>query len=66
MNKAKVTTTLKKHNTIGIDLVAMCVNDLIVARATFFLDYHASGKPDIDVAKSVVGGIQGAEQAVPW
>ena len=57
--KLKLATTLKKHNTIGIDLVAMCVNDLIVcgAEPLFFLDYYASGKLDIDVAKSVVEGI---------
>ena len=57
--KLKLATTLKKHNTIGIDLVAMCVNDLIVcgAEPLFFLDYYASGKLDIDVAKSVVKGI---------
>ena len=57
--KLKLATTLKKHNTIGIDLVAMCVNDLIVcgAEPLFFLDYYASGKLDINVAKSVVEGI---------
>ena len=57
--KLKLATTLKKHNTIGIDLVAMCVNDLIVcgAEPLFFLDYYASGKLDIGVAKSVVEGI---------
>ena len=57
--KLKLATALKKHNTIGIDLVAMCVNDLIVcgAEPLFFLDYYASGKLDIDVAKSVVEGI---------
>ncbi|NQY51383.1 MAG: phosphoribosylformylglycinamidine cyclo-ligase [Piscirickettsiaceae bacterium] len=47
------------HNTIGIDLVAMCVNDVIVlgAEPLFFLDYYATGKLDIDIAESVVQGI---------
>jgi phosphoribosylformylglycinamidine cyclo-ligase len=47
------------HNTVGIDLVAMCVNDLICNFGTpsFFLDYYATGKLEVDVATSVVRGI---------
>ena len=47
------------HNTVGIDLVAMCVNDLLCNFGTpsFFLDYYATGKLDVNVATSVVAGI---------
>lgn len=57
--KLKVAEMLGKHDTIGQDLVAMCVNDLIVAGAKplFFLDYYATSKLNIDIATSVIGGI---------
>ncbi len=55
-----------KHNTIGIDLVAMCVNDIIVGGATplCFLDYFSVGKLDLDVATEIVEGIaEGCRQS---
>ena len=64
--KLKLAMDFGIHNTIGIDLVAMCVNDLIVtgAEPLFFLDYLATGKLDVDAAAQVIEGIgEGCKQA---
>ena len=64
--KLKLAMELDKHDTIGIDLVAMCVNDLIVqgAEPLFFLDYYATGHLDVETASDVVRGIsEGCLQA---
>ncbi len=57
--KLKLAMDMNKHDTIGIDLVAMCVNDLIVqgAEPLFFLDYYATGKLDVDNGVDIVKGI---------
>ncbi|MGB8377211.1 MAG: phosphoribosylformylglycinamidine cyclo-ligase, partial [Rhodanobacteraceae bacterium] len=64
--KLKLAQMLGRHNTIGIDLVGMCVNDVLVqgAEPLFFLDYFATGRLDVDTAVAVVGGIaRGCELA---
>ncbi|MEO8777993.1 MAG: phosphoribosylformylglycinamidine cyclo-ligase [Rhodanobacter sp.] len=64
--KLKLAQRLGRHGTIGIDLVGMCVNDVLVqgAEPLFFLDYFATGKLDVETAVAVVGGIaKGCELA---
>ena len=64
--KLKLAIDAKKYDTVGIDLVAMCVNDLICnfGEPLFFLDYYATGKLDVDAAAETVKGIaEGCKQA---
>ena len=57
--KLKLASMLNRHDTIGIDLVAMCVNDIVVSGAEplYFLDYFATGKLNLEQAESVIKGI---------
>ena len=64
--KLKIAIAADQHGGVGIDLVAMCVNDLIVqgAEPLFFLDYYASGKIDVEAGRAIVAGIaEGCRQA---
>lgn len=64
--KLQIAFMMGKHDTVGIDLVAMCVNDVLVqgAKPLFFLDYLSTGKLDLELAEDVISGIgEGCKQA---
>ena len=64
--KLKIAISTEQHSTVGIDLVAMCVNDLVVqgAEPLFFLDYYATGKLNVAAGKDIVAGIaEGCRQS---
>src|SRR5262252_2542985 len=64
--KLKVAIATDRHDTVGIDLVAMCVNDLVVqgAEPLFFLDYFATGRLSVEAGRAIVAGIaEGCRQA---